>query len=118
MVGEPRKRAHRVLKSTTQCHAADAQRVGALAEKGRLVFHRSSKHHQSWRAFKWPDKQSIADQKTLVQCCFGTQAYSGDWHLTSFTPKLLEHYLGEAGLSVVESSPKDHWLLDVTARKS
>ena len=64
-----------------------------------------------------PERQSIEDQKLLVQCLFGTQAYNGDWHLTGFTEKLLRYYLAEAGFEVVTLTPKDHWLFEATARK-
>jgi predicted SAM-dependent methyltransferase len=64
-----------------------------------------------------PERQSIEDQKLLVQCLFGTQAYNGDWHLTGFTEKLLRYYLAEAGFEVLTLLPKDHWLFEATARK-
>ncbi len=64
-----------------------------------------------------PERQSIDDQKMLIQCLFGTQAYNGDWHLTGFTEKLLRYYLEEAGFAVVRIDCKDHWLFEATARK-
>ncbi|MBD1935682.1 methyltransferase domain-containing protein [Trichocoleus sp. FACHB-69] len=67
--------------------------------------------------FLWEEKQSIEDQKTLVQCLFGTQAYEGDWHLTGFTQLLLEHYLEQAGFSKIKIQSKDHWLFDVVCEK-
>jgi ubiquinone/menaquinone biosynthesis C-methylase UbiE len=65
-----------------------------------------------------PERQSIEDQKLLVQCLFGTQAYNGDWHLTGFTEKLLRYYLVEAGFEVVKLTSRDHWLFETTARKT
>lgn len=67
--------------------------------------------------FLWEDKQSIEDQKALVQCLFGTQAYEGDWHLTGFTQTLLDYYLSNAGFFNTMFSSKDHWLFEVTAKK-
>ncbi|MBD1926664.1 methyltransferase domain-containing protein [Trichocoleus sp. FACHB-90] len=67
--------------------------------------------------FLWEEKQSIEDQKTLVQCLFGTQAYEGDWHLTGFTQLLLEHYLEQAGFFKIKIQSKDHWLFDVVCEK-
>jgi predicted SAM-dependent methyltransferase len=64
-----------------------------------------------------PEKQSIDEQKLLVQCLFGTQAYTGDWHHTAFTESLLGYYLAEAGFKIVTLSPKDHWLFEVTAER-
>jgi SAM-dependent methyltransferase/predicted SAM-dependent methyltransferase/uncharacterized protein YbaR (Trm112 family) len=65
-----------------------------------------------------PERQSIDDQKLLVQCLFGTQAYNGDWHLTGFTDKLLHYYFAEAGFKVEALRPRDHWLFEATARKT
>jgi predicted SAM-dependent methyltransferase len=62
-----------------------------------------------------PDKVDIENQKRLVQCLFGTQAYTGDWHLTGFTEPLVRHYLAEAGFNIVKLGSRDHWLFDVTA---
>lgn len=67
--------------------------------------------------FLWENKQSIEDQKTLVQCLFGTQAYEGDWHLTGFTQVLLNDYLEKAGFFNIETTSKDHWLFDVKCEK-
>lgn len=67
--------------------------------------------------FLWEDKQTIEDQKTLVQCLFGTQAYEGDWHLTGFTQVLLEHYLEKAGFFNINIKIRDCWLFDVSCEK-
>ena len=48
-----------------------------------------------------PENQSVEMQEKLIQCLFGTQAYSEDTHLTTFTEPLLRHYLDEAGFAVV-----------------
>ncbi|TVP61801.1 MAG: methyltransferase domain-containing protein [Nodularia sp. (in: Bacteria)] len=67
--------------------------------------------------FLMESKQSVEDQKLLVQCMYGTQAYNGDWHLTGFTQILLEHYLQEAGFNQIQLERKDHWLFDVVCKK-
>lgn len=67
--------------------------------------------------FLWESKQSIEEQKVLVQCLYGTQAYNGDWHLTGFTQILLEHYLEKAGFNNIKFKSKDHWLFDITCKK-
>jgi predicted SAM-dependent methyltransferase len=64
-----------------------------------------------------PERADIENQKLLVQCLFGTQAYTGDWHLTGFTEPLVRHYLSEAGFDILTLAYKDHWLFDVTAEK-
>ena len=67
--------------------------------------------------FNWESKQSVEDQKTLVQCLYGTQAYNGDWHLNGFTKVLLEHYLDQAGFCNIEFDSLDHWLFEVVCEK-
>jgi SAM-dependent methyltransferase len=62
-------------------------------------------------------KQSVEDQKLLVQCLFGTQIYEGDWHFTGFTPILINHYLMVAGFDISGFRTIDHWLLDIEAVK-
>jgi predicted SAM-dependent methyltransferase len=64
-----------------------------------------------------PENQSVEMQEKLIQCLFGTQAYSEDTHLTTFTEPLLRHYLDEAGFSVVKWGLRDQWLFEVTAEK-
>jgi predicted SAM-dependent methyltransferase len=64
-----------------------------------------------------PENQSVEMQEKLIQCLFGTQAYSEDTHLTTFTEPLLRHYLDEAGFAVVKWGLRDQWLFEVTAEK-
>jgi len=47
-----------------------------------------------------PENQSPQIQEELIQALFGTQAYTGDFHFTSFTEVLLEHYLAAAGFTL------------------
>lgn len=56
-------------------------------------------------------------QEELMQCLFGTQAYTGDFHLTSFTEILLKHYLEGAGFKLRRVEILHEWLFDVTAEK-
>ena len=65
-----------------------------------------------------PDCQLIAQQESLIQCLFGTQAYSGDFHFTAFTRPILEHYLAVTGFALEEIEARDGWLYDVVARKN
>jgi predicted SAM-dependent methyltransferase len=57
-------------------------------------------------------------QEELIQCLFGTQAYTGDFHFTSFTEVLLHHYLESAGFKVKDITLAIGWLFDVTAVKA
>jgi predicted SAM-dependent methyltransferase len=66
---------------------------------------------------KLPENQSISRQELLVQCLFGTQAYTEDCHYTTFTEPLLRHYLAEADLAAETWVLRDHWLFEVDARK-
>jgi predicted SAM-dependent methyltransferase len=60
---------------------------------------------------------SIDGQEHLVQCLYGTQAYTGDVHLTGLTGPLLRYYLGRAGFTVSSWRVRDRWLFEVTAEK-
>ena len=53
----------------------------------------------------------------LMQFLFGTQAYTGDFHLTSFTRVLLEGYLRQTGFQVEQITILHGWLFDASARK-
>lgn len=61
--------------------------------------------------------RTLEKQEELVQCCFGTQAYQGDFHLSGFTPTILRNYLESAGFSVVRMRNRDVWLIEAVARK-
>jgi predicted SAM-dependent methyltransferase len=69
------------------------------------------------RLLESPQWSSPERQEDLIQCLFGTQAYTGDFHFTSFTPTLLRHYLTQAGFEVSRWEVVSGWLLDVEARK-
>lgn len=59
----------------------------------------------------------IDEQKRILQDLFGTQAYTGDFHYTSFTLPLLTDYLRTAGFKVHDWSVRQGWLLEVSAVK-
>ena len=69
------------------------------------------------KLFSKKEFSSVEKQQELIQCLFGTQAYDGDYHYTSFTELLIKHYLENAGLNIVSIKPKDEWLFDITAQK-
>ena len=60
-------------------------------------------------------RTSIEQQRQLIQCLFGTQAYTGDYHLNGYTEWLLRHELRAAGFGHATVRPRDEWLFDVTA---
>lgn len=61
--------------------------------------------------------RSFNKQRELMQCLFGTQAYTGDFHMTSFTRLLLEGYLERTGFKLVRIDMMDGWLFNVAAKK-
>jgi SAM-dependent methyltransferase len=63
------------------------------------------------------NSRSFNKQRELMQCLFGTQAYTGDFHLTSFTRLLLEGYLTRTGFKPQRVDVMHDWLFDATARK-
>jgi predicted SAM-dependent methyltransferase len=61
--------------------------------------------------------QTIERQEELVQCMFGTQHYTGDFHFTSFTKLILRDYLQRTGFKVEEITVEEQWLLCARAKK-
>jgi predicted SAM-dependent methyltransferase len=67
--------------------------------------------------FRRPENLHPDRQEDLMQFLFGTQAYAGDTHLTSFTRPLLERQLEREGFSPVNWALHDEWLFDIKAEK-
>ncbi|MDR1001443.1 MAG: class I SAM-dependent methyltransferase [Clostridiales bacterium] len=53
-----------------------------------------------------------------IHFLFGTQAYTGDYHLTSFTTETLTYYLNNAGFKIIKISLTDGWMFTVEATKN
>jgi predicted SAM-dependent methyltransferase len=53
----------------------------------------------------------------IIHLMFGTQAYTGDFHFTSFTPATLHAHLHRAGLFVRSVDLRDGWVYDVGASR-
>ncbi|MBO9513996.1 MAG: DUF4214 domain-containing protein [Variovorax sp.] len=64
-----------------------------------------------------PENRSAEKAADIIQLMYGTQAYTGDYHLSGFTAAVLEDHLRRAGVLICEASVGDEWLFDVTARK-
>jgi len=60
-------------------------------------------------------RPTLEDHEVLLQNLFGTQAYTGDFHMFGFTEVVLRHYLALSGLEPVEIVQKDEWMFDTTA---
>ena len=64
------------------------------------------------------NNKSIEDQERLIKCLFGTQAYEGDYHLSGFTKEILNYYLSNVGFNHIVFATKDHWLFEISAKKT
>jgi len=63
------------------------------------------------------NQNNISKSMELIQCCFGSQQYDGDYHYTSFTEQIIKFYLSEAGFRINNISVKDNWLFIISANK-
>ncbi len=63
------------------------------------------------------DEHSIERHATVIHYLYGTQAYSGDYHLAGFTELTLRHSLHEAGFIVRRLDRQLGWLLDCDAER-
>jgi predicted SAM-dependent methyltransferase len=88
-----------------------------LVDDGRLVLRIPSLMDLA-TLFADPANQAPEQQEWLMQCLYGTQAYTGDVHLTSFTRPLLSHYFDQAGFTVVSWEVRDQWLFEIEVAKS
>ena len=83
-------------------HLPRTSTVTVLQEWSRLLAEGGSVHLRVpsvidlAEMMKKPEHQEIAQQELFVQCLFGTQAYTEDTHYTTFTDRLLRHYLAQA----------------------
>jgi predicted SAM-dependent methyltransferase len=66
---------------------------------------------------KTEEYREPAKQLEVIHFLFGTQAYHGDFHFTSFTDVLVKYYLEQSGFRVREIEVFDYWLYDVLAEK-
>lgn len=67
--------------------------------------------------FQRPENQVPARQELMIQCLFGTQAYTGDFHQTTFTQPILEAQLRAEGFEPTRFDVVHEWLFDVDAEK-
>jgi len=63
------------------------------------------------------NQNNISKSMELVQACFGTQNYTGDFHYTSFTKQLITYQLSESGFELLTLKLRDGWLFELTAKK-
>lgn len=95
----------------------------ALAEWSRLladggVIHvRVPSLMNMFDMLRQPENHPCEEAEKVVHLMYGTQAYTGDYHLSGFTGPMLNTYLNRAGLRVVHASVMHGWLFDVRAKK-
>lgn len=87
-----------------------------LQEGGRLTLRVPSLVHLLGLISN-PARQSLKEQRTLIQCLYGTQGYEGDFHFNGFTEVTLRGDLSEAGFKIADLKIMDEWLFDVIAVK-
>jgi predicted SAM-dependent methyltransferase len=68
-----------------------------------------------WEMFR--EKPTFENHVAMMQNLFGTQAYNGDFHYTTFTRVLLEGFLQRTGFQVERLDVLHGWLFDGTGRK-
>lgn len=62
--------------------------------------------------------ETVEREHEIIHLIYGTQAYTGDFHLAGFTAATLASQLAEAGLMICEARLRDEWLFEVVARKT
>jgi SAM-dependent methyltransferase len=65
-----------------------------------------------------PEYRSAENAAEILHLLFGTQAYTGDFHLAGFTPTLLVALLQEVGMLICDAAIRDEWLFEIKARKA
>lgn len=63
------------------------------------------------------NNQTVQAQEVWLQSLYGTQAYTGDFHFTGFTPVSLSSHLRRAGFAPVELNLVQSWLFESVAVK-
>ncbi|WP_186045314.1 class I SAM-dependent methyltransferase [Burkholderia gladioli] len=64
-----------------------------------------------------PENRHWQNAEKIIHLMYGTQAYTGDYHLAGFTAEILVEYLRRAGLIVRKAELKDEWLFHIEAVK-
>lgn len=64
-----------------------------------------------------PAWRPLEKTEEVIHFMYGTQAYSGDYHLAGFTARILSAYLARAGLAVCTAELFHSWMFVISARK-
>ena len=89
-----------------------------LLEFGGRIFIRTTWIHGLAALLDLPENDEISAQEGLIQSLFGTQAYTGDYHLTGFTEKTFRFYMWEAGFEIDEMGLLHGAFLEAWAHKT
>lgn len=71
-----------------------------------------------FRMLAQPQNRSADEAAKIIHLMYGTQAYTGDYHLAGFTASVLEKHLNDVGLQICWSDIAHGWCFDVHARKT
>jgi hypothetical protein len=100
----------------TRTDAVLAEWARLLAADGRLQLRVPSLLHLAMLLIA-PENRGADRASQLIHLLFGTQAYTGDYHLTSFTAATLERHLAVAGLIAHGVGMRDGWMFEVLASR-
>jgi len=105
-------------------HLERSRTAPALAEWARLLAPEGILHVRvpsllgMFELLASPDRREPEKAEEIIHLIYGTQAYTGDYHLAGFTAETLNLQLERAGLLICKAQIKDGWLFDVYARKT
>lgn len=71
-----------------------------------------------FRMLAHPKNRPADEAAKVIHLMYGTQAYTGDYHLAGFTAPVLEKHLNDAGLQICKADIAHGWCFDVHARKT
>lgn len=89
-----------------------------LLKPGGIVHIRVPSLFDLFEMLASPAQREIEKTEEVIHLMYGTQAYTGDYHLAGFTARLLGEYLSRAGLLVCKATLYYSWLHDISARKT
>ncbi|MEJ8811730.1 DUF4214 domain-containing protein [Variovorax ureilyticus] len=71
-----------------------------------------------FRMLAQPQNRPAEEAAKVIHLMYGTQAYTGDYHLAGFTASVLEKHLNDVGLQICRADVAHGWCFDVHARKT
>lgn len=89
-----------------------------VLQPGGRLFIRTTELGALVRSLEQPQHLTIEHQERLIQNVFGTQAYTGDFHLSGFTEPLFRFYMWEAGFEIDSLGLHHDVFLDSWAHKT